>query len=107
MYYSVRVQPLELFVHVSVYTFLLDSITDKADWTATASSAYEQGRLPSLIIDGDAAGDHFPTGSAPHSWVQIDMGQEKWVKGGRMVSRSTVRQMYTEVFIIRLNTDTY
>ncbi len=79
---------------------MLETASDKAGWLAKSSSSYYPNRPASIVIDGkrDDTGQNFATGgNQPHSWLQIDMGEERWVKGGRMVTLHWQRQYYIEV----------
>ncbi len=84
----------------SVFPQLLEAASDKRGWGVKASSTYNPQLPATLVIDGkrDDTGQNFATGgNQPHSWLQIDMGEQKWVKGGRMVPLYWQRQYYTEV----------
>ncbi len=75
------------------------TVDEKVLWTAEASSAFAVSYKANFAIDGTGSRFWVNRGEgALHSWLQVQMDQQHWVKGVSFGARPnySARQKFTE-----------
>ncbi len=90
-----------VFFKIVATTVEANSAILKSKWEATASSVFDPATNdPSLAIDGAVGFQwHNSEDALPHSWIQIKMDKEHWVKGVKIILRANYgdRMSFIEV----------